>query len=466
MALIICPECQKEVSDQAKKCPHCGYPLKRKIKKPKVLNAIDGSSALLRQPTFSHKKFILVIPIILIIIVVLLVINFVPFVPNLKNMPLESATALLDKKGITYKIINTYTSDYDKDIIYEQDLSPYTIYDKKQILTLNVSLGREYSMPSLVGQPIDSLDDLSEDLTFTVSYENSYDYEQNIIIKQFPTAGTVVNNSSDISFVISKGLYKTLPDFKGLSEDDVKKALSDLNLKSNIKYEYNDSEKGTVYYYTPAVYANDGDEITIFISKGSGYTIPDATGLSEESALALLEKAGFNVLREYTYSDISVDDCSDSTQTFAVSQSAVGTVGEKKDITLTISKPAVVISRIDWDINSVGGVDTYIYFKNCSDKQIAYISFYVTYYDRMGKKAYCEISHNCDFKLDYTGPLNSGKNVNGSIYWSAVIYNSTVDAVLPNKIEIDFSDGTKQTITNNGMYWYGSDFYGGDLQYW
>lgn len=27
MALIQCPECGKEVSDKARKCPHCGYPL-------------------------------------------------------------------------------------------------------------------------------------------------------------------------------------------------------------------------------------------------------------------------------------------------------------------------------------------------------------------------------------------------------------------------------------------------------
>ncbi len=29
MALINCPECKKEISDKCKKCPNCGYPLKR-----------------------------------------------------------------------------------------------------------------------------------------------------------------------------------------------------------------------------------------------------------------------------------------------------------------------------------------------------------------------------------------------------------------------------------------------------
>ena len=41
MALIRCPECGKEVSDQAKTCAHCGFPiaksLRPKIQKPKIV---------------------------------------------------------------------------------------------------------------------------------------------------------------------------------------------------------------------------------------------------------------------------------------------------------------------------------------------------------------------------------------------------------------------------------------------
>src|SRR5262245_8029512 len=29
MALIKCPECARDVSDQASSCPHCGYPMQR-----------------------------------------------------------------------------------------------------------------------------------------------------------------------------------------------------------------------------------------------------------------------------------------------------------------------------------------------------------------------------------------------------------------------------------------------------
>ena len=36
MALIACPECGGKISDQAKICVHCGYPLKRAISTFKI----------------------------------------------------------------------------------------------------------------------------------------------------------------------------------------------------------------------------------------------------------------------------------------------------------------------------------------------------------------------------------------------------------------------------------------------
>jgi len=42
MALMKCHECRKEVSDQAKLCPHCGA----KVKKPSLVTAIAGVAAL------------------------------------------------------------------------------------------------------------------------------------------------------------------------------------------------------------------------------------------------------------------------------------------------------------------------------------------------------------------------------------------------------------------------------------
>ncbi len=42
MALINCIECGKEISDQAKACPHCGMPLKKKGKGFAVASLVLG----------------------------------------------------------------------------------------------------------------------------------------------------------------------------------------------------------------------------------------------------------------------------------------------------------------------------------------------------------------------------------------------------------------------------------------
>ena len=43
MALIICPECGKEVSDKADVCIHCGYPLHKYIEEEKKLETLTVS---------------------------------------------------------------------------------------------------------------------------------------------------------------------------------------------------------------------------------------------------------------------------------------------------------------------------------------------------------------------------------------------------------------------------------------
>lgn len=47
MAMIKCPECEKEISDTAKLCPHCGYKIKSPLKKGKALHIILAMCAIL-----------------------------------------------------------------------------------------------------------------------------------------------------------------------------------------------------------------------------------------------------------------------------------------------------------------------------------------------------------------------------------------------------------------------------------
>jgi hypothetical protein len=41
MALITCPECSRDVSDEAAACPHCGYPVRRPARRPEPVQVIE-----------------------------------------------------------------------------------------------------------------------------------------------------------------------------------------------------------------------------------------------------------------------------------------------------------------------------------------------------------------------------------------------------------------------------------------
>ena len=122
----------------------------------------------------------------------------------------------------------------------------------------------------------------------------------------------------------------------------------------------------------------------------------------------------------------------------------------------------LTIDRINFDINSVGGVEVNINFINKSNKQIAYVVCTVKFYDRMGNPAYCQIKHTHTQRLKLTGPINAGSFKNG--HWDPVIYCSSTAVVKPLTVEIEYTDGTKQTISSNGRYWYDDSFYGGSLK--
>jgi uncharacterized membrane protein YvbJ len=74
--LIMCPECKKEISDQAVVCPNCGYPIsKQEIQKPnQILN---------KEKTIDTKK------IATYSIVIASVLSLLAFLSNIITYPNE-----------------------------------------------------------------------------------------------------------------------------------------------------------------------------------------------------------------------------------------------------------------------------------------------------------------------------------------------------------------------------------------
>jgi uncharacterized membrane protein YvbJ len=63
MAMTSCPECKKQVSDQANTCPHCGHP---------ILAGTDNETPLTIQKTKKRWKLVKAVAAILLVIGILL----------------------------------------------------------------------------------------------------------------------------------------------------------------------------------------------------------------------------------------------------------------------------------------------------------------------------------------------------------------------------------------------------------
>lgn len=120
------------------------------------------------------------------------------------------------------------------------------------------------------------------------------------------------------------------------------------------------------------------------------------------------------------------------------------------------SRPIIIITAVNWDINYAGGVDPTIKFKNNSGKTIKYVEFETSYYNRVGDPAKCDIWDSNKKTLQITGPIKSGEVYSG--YWDAVIYNNQMSRIDINKIKVTYMDASVVTINYNRQ-WHDKNYY-------
>jgi hypothetical protein len=96
--------------------------------------------------------------------------------------------------------------------------------------------------------------------------------------------------------------------------------------------------------------------------------------------------------------------------------------------------------------NSAGGVDARVIFFNISGKEIKYTLFKVLPYNKVNDIVKSEIGGKTLAILQKVGPNPSGFdkwNSEISADYSNIWYNSTIDHILLEGIEIEYMDGTK-----------------------
>lgn len=105
------------------------------------------------------------------------------------------------------------------------------------------------------------------------------------------------------------------------------------------------------------------------------------------------------------------------------------------------------ITSLKYHMNSVGGINQYMTFKNRSlTKTINYIYIDLQFYNAVGDLLKSDIAGKTTASLKYTGPLKPGKS-SGEVQCNTIFYNTAFSGTIRiKKITIEYSDGTKLVL--------------------
>ena len=135
-------------------------------------------------------------------------------VPNVVNKYEAEAVAQMKKNNFEVKnIVYEFNSEYEKNVVYQQNPAAGTQSAEGTEVTLYVSKGKDtISVPKLLGYSLEvARDALRENnlMMGSITYDSSSTYEKGTIMKQSPTAYSVVDKNTAIDVVVSLGKETT-----------------------------------------------------------------------------------------------------------------------------------------------------------------------------------------------------------------------------------------------------------------
>ncbi len=168
-------------------------------------------------------------------------------------------------------------------------------------ITAVVSKGKErYSMPPVVGMSeAEARDALLKHLAVgKVRHAYSDRVDEGLVIGASQEAGARLRPDTEVDLVVSKGPRPIhVPDVVGSTAKDARALIKDKGLTVNVARRHDSADKGTVISQDPENGTLfKGDEIDLVVSKGPPLTaVPSVFGQDQNSAIAVLQGAGFQV---------------------------------------------------------------------------------------------------------------------------------------------------------------------------
>ena len=223
-------------------------------------------------------------------------------VPNVVGLRQELAEERIEAAELEPNVESEPSNEVERGVVISQTPQAGVRIQKGDQVTIVVSSGpRQVEVPEVVGmqsnRAIQELDDAGlEWRTVEVFSERPVGE----VVRQNPTAGETVNEGTQVTLRVSKGVETAVvPDVLQQSEDSARQELEGEGFEVQVTQAPSDgTEEGLVSAQNPApnVEAPAGSTVTITVSTGPEQTeVPNVEGDDEDAARQILEDAGFQV---------------------------------------------------------------------------------------------------------------------------------------------------------------------------
>ena len=254
---------------------------------------------------------------------------------DLTNESLFKALTWLKRNAIKYDIEYVYDDSIPKGNIISTDTEVGSMVGKNSTVKLKVSRGAKIVVPSLVGKTEKEVTDwiISNKLKVTYKDEYNAEFDSGKVCKASVNEGDVIESGTSIEIAISKGALK-LEEFNSI--DELEEWASKYNVKININREFSDTiEAGKIINSSKKAgeVIKEDEEITITVSQGKAYTVPNVVGKTKDEASKACNNAGISCSFVYAYSN-NVDNG----KVIKQSKTSGSKVTKGAVLTVTISK--------------------------------------------------------------------------------------------------------------------------------
>jgi serine/threonine-protein kinase len=235
-------------------------------------------------------------------------------VPSVQGMTVSQATEAIGAVGLATATRDSFSNDVPLSGLVGTDPDAGSRVPRGDTVALLVSVGRPVVPEVGAGRDVETVSRVLrehslEPVRGDTRASDSVPVGQ--VISLEPRSGTTVDVGTRVSMVTSSGPAPVaVPVVEGLEEDQARRALEGAGLTvSDVRRVYDGEVDGGLAVGTYPDAGSDvarGDGVTLLVS--SALTVPDIRDVPVDEATAVLEDAGFTVVREAPVTDRQVSD--------------------------------------------------------------------------------------------------------------------------------------------------------------